>query len=109
MTVLKQLGVIQTVAQATNIGTATTLNARRGQLTTQAADAAAAAENDFTFTNSFIRATSVVVLSFTYGGAGTPIVQAVSMAAGSCTIRITNLHATNALDGALVINFAVLN
>lgn len=106
---LQELGPVQTAAQATNISTATTLNARRGQITTQGADAAAAAENEFTFTNSFIGVHSVVVTSFTYGGAGTPIVQAGKMAAGSCTITITNVHSADALNAALVINFVVLS
>ena len=102
------LGAKGLVSQATNISTGVTLNARYGQITTQAMDAAAGAENEFVLTNSFITPTSIVVLSFSTASAGVPMMQAVKMAAGSCTITITNLDAAAALDAAAIINFLVL-
>lgn len=103
-----ELGPKGTVAQGTNISTGVTLNARYGQITTQAADAAAAAENAFVLTNSYITLTSIVLLGFSTASAGTPLVQAHKTAAGSCTITITNLSADTALDAAFVITFLVL-
>lgn len=103
-----ELGPKGVVAQGTNISTGVTLNARYGEITTQAMDAAAGAENEFVLTNSFIKAASIVLLSFSTASAGTPIMQAVKTADGSCTITITNLHSANALDAAAVLNFVVL-
>lgn len=102
------LGPLVTAAQATNISTAVTLNARYGQITTQAADAAAAAENEFTLTNSFITPTSVILATFATASNGTPMLQINKTAAGSATVTITNLHAATALDAALTITFIVL-
>lgn len=96
------------VSQATNISTGVTCNGRYGQIVTQAMDAAAAAENEFVLTNSFITPASVVLLGFSTTSGGTPLMQAVKTAAGSCTITIANLHATNALDAAATITFIVL-
>lgn len=103
-----EMGPKGLVAQATNISTGVTLNARYGQITTQAMDAAAGAENEFVFTNSFITPTSIVLLSFSTASTGTPMMQAVKTAAGSCTITITNVSSDTALNAAAVINFMVL-
>lgn len=102
------LGPLVTVAQATNISTAVTANGRYFQIATQAMDAAAGAENSFTLNNTFITATSIVLISFATASGGTPMMQAVSTAAGSCTILITNLHGANALDAAATITGIVL-
>ena len=63
-------GTRQLVTQATDITTATTLHAREGQITTQAAAAIANAEDSFVLTNRFITPASVVALGFTYAGSG---------------------------------------
>ena len=106
---MDDLGPMRLVAQATDITTGVTLNARYGQITTQAMSAAAAAENSFTLTDSFIGPDSIVILSFTTSSGGTPLMQAIPSATpGSATILITNLHAANALDAAAVIHFMVL-
>lgn len=98
-----------TVSQATSITTGVTLNTNVGQITTQGATAAAAGEHAFVVTNSTVAATSVVVANIaSYAGGGTPIVSVTAVAAGSFTLTITNLHAANALDAAMVINFAVI-
>lgn len=96
------------VTQATSITTGVTLNKATGQVTTVAATTAAAAEDTFTVTNSVMAATDVVVLTTTYAGAGTPIVYCKKAAAGSFDVTISNLHASAALDAALVINFAIV-
>lgn len=98
-----------TVSQQTGITTGVTLNTVCGQITTQAADAIAGAENAFTVTNSKVAATDVVVANIaSYAGGGTPILSVTAVAAGSFGLTITNLHATDALDAAMVINFIVI-
>ena len=97
-----------TVTQATSISTGVTLSKRKGQITTVASTLAAGAEAEFTVTNTEVAATDVVVVSTTYAGAGTPVISVKGVAAGSFVIVITNLHAANALDAVLVINFAVI-
>lgn len=95
------------VTQQTNAGTAVTINKPCGQITTVALTTAAAAEESFTVNNTQVAATDVVNVATTYGGAGTPIVAVKGVAAGSFVIVITNLHAANALDAVLVVNFAI--
>lgn len=97
-----------TVTQATSITTGVTLNGLSGRVTTVASTLAAGAEATFTVTNSSVAATDVVSVSTTYAGAGTVQVFCSKVAAGSFDITITNHHAANALDAAVVINFVVI-
>jgi hypothetical protein len=97
-----------TVTQATSITTGVTLNGLSGRITTVASTLAAAGEATFTVTNSAVAATDVVVLSTTYAGAGTLEVFCSQVAAGTFNITLANLHAANALDAAVVINFVVI-
>lgn len=97
-----------TVSQASNINTAVTLNKPSGTITTQAADAVAGAEDAFTFNNSVIEAEDVVVVVVAaYAGGGLPLATVTAVADGSCTINITNIHPTTALDSTMTINFIV--
>lgn len=96
------------VTQITNAATGVTLSKPCGQITTVALTTAAAAEERFTVTNTLVAATDVIVLGTTYNGAGTPMLSVVKVAAGSFDIVITNVHAANALDAVMVINFAVI-
>lgn len=96
------------VTQITNASTGVTLNTVTGQITTVALTTAAAAEEVFTVTNSAVAATDVVVITTTYAGAGTPLVYVKKVAAGSFDVAITNLHASDALDALMVLNFAVI-
>lgn len=96
------------VTQASSITTGVTINAQRGQITTVASTLAAGSEAEFTVTNSSVAATDVICLSTTYAGAGTPALSVKGVASGSFVIVITNLHAANALDAVLAINFVVL-
>lgn len=96
------------VTQITNSATGVTLSKVTGQITTVALTTAAAAEERFTVTNTNVAATDVIALSTTYNGAGTPIMGVVNVAAGAFDIVITNLHAANALNAVMVINFAVI-
>lgn len=96
------------VTQETSASTGVTLNKLCGQITTVALTTAAAAEEVFTVTNSYVDATDVVIVSTTYAGAGTVVVSTKKVAAGAFDITIANLHASNALNAVVVINFAVI-
>lgn len=95
------------VTQETSASTGVTLSKPCGQITTVALTTAAAAEERFTVTNTLIGATDVVILSTTYNGNGTPMLQAVNVSSGSFDIVITNVHASAALNAVMVINFVV--
>ena len=97
-----------TVTQATSKSTGVTLNKRCGQITMNNAALSAAAEVSFTFTNSTIAATDVVVTAISSGAtAGAYNTHVDAIAAGSCRISITNFSA-GPLSEAIVINFVVI-
>lgn len=101
-----------TVSQATNLTTAVTLNANCGQITTQSATTGAVTTQSFTLNNTYIKANSTPVVSLisyagTYQTNGTPLITVDTVAAGSCVIRVSNVHASNALSGVLIIGFFV--
>jgi len=101
------------VTQLTNITTTVVVNASSGTITTVSASTAAQATSTFTVTNSTVSATSSIQLtggaySGTFGTNGTPLFYVSSVGAGTFNITIYNAHATNALAGTLVIDFAVL-
>lgn len=98
-----------TVTQASSITTGVTLDKLCGQIVTVSTTLAAAAEADFVVTNSKVAATDVVVVCIaSTSSAGTPVAVVAAVAAGSFTIRLSNLHASAALDNTLTINFMVL-
>jgi hypothetical protein len=97
-----------TVTQTTSASTPVTINKYAGQITTVALTTAAGAEEEFTVNNDKVKATDVVVVSTTYGGAGTPAVSVKGVANGSFKVVITNLHASTALNAAMTINFAII-
>ena len=97
-----------TVTQATSKSTGVTLNTESGQITMNAAALAAAAEVSFTVTNDKITATDVVVVNHGSGGtAGSYLVAANTLAAGSFAITVSNVSA-GSLSEAIVINFVAL-
>lgn len=96
------------VTQITTAATGVALSKVTGQITTVALTTAAGAEEEFIVTNTAVAATDVVVVGTTYAGAGTPIVSVKGIAAGSFVVNISNLHAANALNAVVVINFAVI-
>ena len=97
-----------TVTQSTNKSTAVTLNAESGQITLDDAALAAAAEVSFTVNNDKIAATDVVICNHASAGtAGSYLVQANSIAAGSFKITVANLS-TGSLGEAIVVNFVAL-
>lgn len=96
------------VTQITSAATGVTINKDCGQITTVALTTAAAAEEQFTVTNSQVEATDVPVLATTYAGAGTPMLSPTKVVAGAFDIVITNAHASAAFNAAMVINFALV-
>ena len=97
-----------TVTQATNKSTTVIANAASGQITMNNAALGAAAEVSFTVTNSEVAATDVVVANHgSAGTAGSYLVQANTIAAGSFKLTVTNVSA-GSLSEAIVINFVAL-
>lgn len=103
-----QAGVGGAVTQITTSATGVTLSKPCGQITTVALTTAAAAEERFTVTNTLIAATDTISLGTTYAGAGTPALSVMNIVAGAFDLVITNLHAANALNAALIANFAII-
>ena len=98
-----------TVTQITSATTGVTVNATSGAITTVAQNIAAAGEVQFTVTNSSVAANDVVVVNVKSGSVGgTTVADVTAVAAGSFVITLTNLHATVAESGTLVLNFAVI-
>lgn len=100
-------GAGSAITQATSITTGVTINSMCGQITTVPSTLAAGAEAVFTVTNSDVAAADVISVSTTYAGAGTLIVNVNKVTAGAFDIVLANLHASNALNAVVVINFVV--
>lgn len=96
------------VTQITTSATGVTLSKPCGVITTVALTTSAAAEEQFTVTNTLVAVTDVIALSTTYAGAGTPMLSVAKVTAGTFDIVITNVHASNALNAVMIINFAII-
>lgn len=101
-------GAGSAVTQITDATTGVTINKLCGKITTVALTTAAAAEEVFTVTNSTVVATDIPVVSTTYAGAGTVQVTTKKVVAGAFDVVIANLHASSALNAAVVVNFAII-
>lgn len=100
-----------TVTQATNHTTGVTCNGLSGTITLASVDLAAAAEAEFTVTNTAVEAEDVVVVCVgaNNDASGTPVATVSDVADGSFQILLANLHATTAaFNDASTINFIVL-
>ena len=87
--------------------TAVTLNTESGQITMNGAELAGAAEVTFQVNNDKIAATDVVVVNHSSAGtAGSYLVQANSIAAGSFKITVANVGST--ASEAIVLSFVAL-
>lgn len=95
---------------ATASAGAATLSKSSGKITTEALTTAGLAAYTLTLTNTTIAAADQVFAALANGTntQGTPSVGLVTAGAGSVVIIINNLHATQALNGTLVISFMVL-
>lgn len=92
----------------TSTGGVVTINQQSGVITTPSLTTGASQTYTITLTNSFITANSVLLASFA-GGTNTTLNLNIEAIPGSgvATILINNLNATTALDGTVIINFAV--
>lgn len=98
-----------TVTQQTNRSTGVTLDSTVGQITTNNTSLAAGAEAKFVVTNAYVTDKSVIIINAASGQtADTSVPIVVAVANGSFTIQLTNLNASTADTGAMVINFIVL-
>jgi len=95
---------------ATATAGAATSNSSKTKITSEALTTAAAAAYTLTLTNSVVTAASVVLVSVANGTntQGIPVVSTVVPAAGSVVIKVFNLHASQALNGTLVISVRVI-
>ena len=97
-----------TVTQATDKGTAVTLNKINGEIVMNAAALADDATAAFTLTNSTIAATDVVIVNVaSVGTAGAYQVTVGAVAAGSCSISVLNVSG-GSLSQEIKLNFAVI-
>lgn len=94
---------------ATASGGAATLNKNAGVITSEALTTAGLADYTLTLTDSAIAAADQLMVSVANGTntQGTVAVGPVKPGSGTATIVIHNLHATQALNGTLVISFVV--
>lgn len=94
---------------ATASAGAATLNKMAGVITSEALTTAGLADYTLTLTNSDIAATDQLMVSVANGTntQGTIAVGSVKPGSNSATIVIHNLHATQALNGTLLISFVV--
>lgn len=93
-----------TVTQATSKSTGVTLNKACGQITMNGAALAAGASVSFTVTDSLVTAADVVLCAAS--GNSNYRVECASVAAGSFTVRVTNVTG-GSLSDALLVNFIV--
>lgn len=97
-------------ATATAASGAVTLHARKGKVTSEALTTATAADYTLTITNKMVRATDMVLASVAYGttSQGTPVVTRAKCSNGSIQIIVKNDHASNALNGTIIVSFVIL-
>lgn len=95
------------VTQGTSKSTGVTLNKACGQITMHDAALAAGAEVSFTVTCSEVAASDIVLVNHSSAGtAGSYLVQANSIAAGSFAITVSNASA-GSLGEAIVLTYAI--
>ena len=96
-----------TVTQATNKATGVTLNKPSGQITMNNASLAAATIVSFTFTNSTISSTDVLVINHVSGGTVGAYTFTAACGSGSATIYVRNAT-SGSLGEAIVLRYAVI-
>jgi hypothetical protein len=96
-----------TVTQATNKATGVTLNKPSGQITMSNAALAAATIVSFTFTNSTISSTDVLVINHVSGGTIGSYTFTAACGSGSATVYVRNAT-SGSLGEAIVLRYAVI-
>ena len=104
------LGDNATVTQITSNVTPVTINSASGRITTVALTTAANGEFQFTVNNSFVKTTSVILVTVSYPTASTgyPLASISSVANGSFSVDIKNVS-SRVLNAAATIHFLVIN
>lgn len=99
------------VSTATAASGAATCNGYLCRVTSESLTTAAAAEYTLTLTNDKIDANSFVFATVAKGTStqGTVIAGGTKPAAGSCTVVVSNVHASESLNGTIVIDVMVIN
>ena len=98
-----------TVTQATDKGTAVTLNKAAGRITMAAAALGGNTAVTFTLNNSYISANDSIIVNVSGGGTAAAYTTYISsMTAGSAVIALRNLTA-GSLSEAVIINFALIH
>jgi hypothetical protein len=97
-------------------GAASIGNADAGIITTESLSTVAGGTQAYVISSSQVTPNSVVFVSVQFGtsNAGTPAVTlvntgATSLVPGSVTVRIQNIHATNAFNGSLILSVLIFN
>jgi hypothetical protein len=105
---LALLGEAANVTQITNTSTAVAAHGRHGRITLAATVAISSTGGPFTFTNKYISASNLILLSVSGATAGSALVcSVVSQVDNSCSITLHNAS-TLAASGAAVINYMIL-
>jgi len=86
-----------------------TINAHNGVITTEVLTTGSGSYEDFTFTNSNITPSSVVLLSTQYEGSGFAQATVTTIDTGSLKIRVNSTHPVEPLDGVVKIHFIIIN
>lgn len=103
-----RLTPLVSVTQATSKATAVIANAPAVQITMHNAALAATTSVNFTLTNEYIAATDTINISIgSAATAGSYVILADAVAAGSCRIHLRNITA-GSLGEALVVNVSVI-
>jgi len=98
-----------TVTQATDKGTAVTLNKSVGRITMNAAALASNTAVTFTLNNNLISTNDVLIVNVSGGGtAGAYTAYVSSLAAGSAVLALRNLTG-GSLSEAVIINYAIIH
>lgn len=93
----------------TTSSNAVTINAACGVITSESLTTAAGASQAITLTNSYIAATDMVFITQNGGTSTTGSLEIKAVpAAGSCTITLTNRHASAAFNGTFILAFLVV-
>ena len=109
--VLNSLVSWVSVVTGTETSGTATANGVIGQVTSEALTTAAWAEDSITISNNRVKATSVILANVEYGTAtqGSPIGWVKSVSDGSFVVELTNVAASDALDGTVIWKFLVIN
>jgi hypothetical protein len=86
-----------------------TINAHNGVITTEVLSTAAGSYEDFTFINSNITPSSVILLTTQYEGAGFAQAVIANISTGTMHIRVNSIHSVDSIDGIVKIHFMIIN